>query len=112
QLGRNVAAATLLARAHPLRDVFERLAAWSAGSGALWLAGAAVPGDRRLLVWIPALVVDLAAPYAGYRLPRRGRAATTDWDVEGGHLAERCELFVIIALGESIVVTGATAAAA
>ncbi len=31
-----------------------------------------------------------------------------DWDVEGGHLAERCAGFIIIALGESIVVTGAT----
>ena len=28
--------------------------------------------------------------------------------MEGGHLAERCGLFVIIALGESILVTGAT----
>jgi low temperature requirement protein LtrA len=31
-----------------------------------------------------------------------------DWYVEGGHLAERCAGFIIIALGESIVVTGAT----
>jgi hypothetical protein len=29
---------------------------------------------------------------------------------EGGHFADRCQLFIIIALGESIVVTGATAA--
>jgi low temperature requirement protein LtrA len=37
-----------------------------------------------------------------------GRSNTTDWDVDGHHLAERCALFVIIALGESILVTGAT----
>jgi low temperature requirement protein LtrA len=37
---------------------------------------------------------------------------TTDYDIEGGHFAERCRLFIIIALGESIVVTGATAAQA
>src|SRR5258705_7968014 len=36
------------------------------------------------------------------RLHRRGLA------VEGGHIAERCAGFIIIALGESIVVTGAT----
>jgi low temperature requirement protein LtrA len=112
QVGRSAAAARLLARAHPLRDVFQRLVAWSAASGALWLAGAALPGDRRLLLWIPALAIELSAPYLRYWLPRRGCAATTDWDVEGGHFTERCELFVIIALGESIVVTGATAAAA
>ena len=76
----------------------------------LWLAGAALDGDQRLLLWIPALALDLAAPVAGYWLPGRGRAATTDYDIEGGHFAERCQLFIIIALGESIVVTGATAA--
>jgi low temperature requirement protein LtrA len=107
-----VAAASLLRRDQPLRDVFERLVGWSVASGALWLGGAAVPGDRRLLLWVPALLVELCAPPAGYWLPGRGRASTTDWDIEGGHFTERCELFIIIALGESIVVTGATAAAA
>src|SRR3954464_15973970 len=38
QVGRNAAAARLLRRAQPLRDVFERLVGWSAGSGVLWLA--------------------------------------------------------------------------
>jgi low temperature requirement protein LtrA len=112
QVGRNAAAASLLAREHRLRDVFERLVAWSVLTGVLWLAGAALDGDQRLLLWVPALAVDLAAPVAGYWLPGRGRAATTDWDIEGGHFAERCQLFIIIALGESIVVTGATAAQA
>jgi low temperature requirement protein LtrA len=110
QVGRNSAAASLLAREHPLRDVFERLVAWSIVSGVLWLAGGALDADQRLLLWIPALALDLAAPIAGYWLPGRGRAATTDYDIEGGHFAERCQLFIIIALGESIVVTGATAA--
>ena len=111
QVGRNASAASLLARDHRLRDVFERLFVWSALTGVLWLAGAALlEGDQRLLVWIPALAVELAAPAVGYWLPGRGRAATTDYDIEGGHFAERCQLFIIIALGESIVVTGATAA--
>jgi low temperature requirement protein LtrA len=109
QVGRNVAAARLLRPGHPLRDIFERLVVWSAVSGVLWLAGAALDGDQRLLLWIPALVLDLCAPVAGYWLPRRGRAATTDYDIEGRHFTERCEGFIIIALGESIVVTGATA---
>jgi low temperature requirement protein LtrA len=110
QVGRNVAAAALLPRAHPLRDVFERLVGWSAVSGALWLVGATLDGDQRLLLWAPAVVLDLCAPLAGYWLPGRGRAATTDYDIEGAHFTERCEGFIIIALGESIVVTGATAA--
>jgi low temperature requirement protein LtrA len=110
QVGRNAAAALLLRRGQPLRDIFERLVGWSAASGVLWLAGAALPGDRRLLLWIPAVVLDLCAPVAGYWVPRRGRAVTTDYDIEGGHFTDRCQGFIIIALGESIVVTGATAA--
>jgi low temperature requirement protein LtrA len=112
QVGRNAAAAWLLTRRHRLRDVFERLVVWSAASGVLWLAGAALDSDQRLALWIPALMLELAAPAAGYWLPGRGRAATTDYDIEGGHFAERCHLFIIIALGESIVVTGATASEA
>jgi low temperature requirement protein LtrA len=111
QVGRN-AAAWLLTRRHRLRDVFARLVVWSAASGVLWLAGAALDTDQRLMLWIPALALELAAPAAGYWLPGRGRAATADYDIEGGHFAERCQTFIIIALGESIVVTGATASAA
>ena len=110
QVGRNTAAALHLPRGVRLRDVFERLIVWSAASGALWLAGALLPEEQRLLLWGPALALELAAPAAGYWLPGRGRGVSTDWDIEGNHFAERCQLFIIIALGESIVVTGATAA--
>jgi low temperature requirement protein LtrA len=41
-------------------------------------------------------------------MPGLGRSTTVEWDVEGAHLAERCGLFVIIALGESVLVTGTT----
>ena len=33
----------------------------------------------------------------------------TEWEIDAGHFAERFQLFVIIVLGESIVLTGATA---
>jgi low temperature requirement protein LtrA len=112
QVGRNAAAARLLHRRHRLREVFERLVTWSAASGVLWLAGAALGPDQRLMLWIPALALELAAPAAGYWLPSRGRAVTTEYDIEGIHFGERCQVFIIIALGESIVVTGATASQA
>ena len=110
QVGRNLAGTLLLARGHPLRVVFERLVAWSVASGVLWIGGSLLGGDSRLWLWIPALLVDLAAPLLGYRTPRRGRSTTGDYSIDGGQFAERCQAFVIIALGESIVVTGATAA--
>jgi low temperature requirement protein LtrA len=37
-----------------------------------------------------------------------GRSSIADWDVDGSHMSERCALFVIIAFGESLLVTGAT----
>ena len=41
-------------------------------------------------------------------MPGLGRSNTPDWDIDGGHLAERCSQFVIIALGESVLVTGSS----
>ncbi len=111
QVGRNVASVSLLSRSHALRMVLERICVWSALSGVLWIAGGLAPASLRLAFWGPALLVDLAAPLLGYRTPGLGRAHTDDYPVEGGHFAERFQSFVIIALGESIVVTGASAAA-
>ena len=75
----------------------------------LWVGGAFLPSDARIAIWIVALIVDYAGPYAGYWVPGMGRVGTTDWQIEPSHFAERFQLFVIIALGESIVVTGVTA---
>jgi low temperature requirement protein LtrA len=110
QSGRNVAATLLAPAGHGLRLVFGRLLFWSTLAGILWIAGALADPDARLIVWGAALAVDLLAPALGYPTPGLGRSRTRDYEVEGGHFAERCQGFVIIALGESIVVTGATAA--
>lgn len=111
QVGRNLAAAALLERSHALRVVLERLAAWSLATGVLWLAGALVPASLRFALWGPALAIELAGPIAGYWTPGRGRSTTIDYPVDGGHFAERFQSFLIIVLGESIIVTGATASA-
>jgi low temperature requirement protein LtrA len=110
QVGRNAACLLLLDTVHVLRRVFERIVVWSVASGVLWLAGALVSEGVRLALWGPALAIDLAAPLLGYWAPRLGRASTVDYAVDGGHFAERFQAFLIIALGESIVVTGASAA--
>ena len=111
QVGRNVAAASLLSREHALRLTFERISCWSLFTGALWIAGALAPSGARIPIWAVALALDLLAPLAGYWTPGLGRSETDDYPVEGGHFAERFQSFLIIALGESIVVTGATASA-
>ncbi len=111
QVGRNFAATRLLAREHPLRGTYERIQFWSVASGALWLVGGLVGGSLHIVFWAPALTLELLAPLIGYRTPWHGRSLTSDWNLEGGHFAERFQGFIIIALGESIVVTGATASA-
>jgi low temperature requirement protein LtrA len=87
---------------------FIRIIVWQAGSALFWIAGAIAHGPQRLGLWAIAAGIDTAAPVLGFWVPVLGRSETTDWQVEGSHIAERCSLFVIIALGESVLVTGAT----
>ncbi|GAC1484858.1 MAG: low temperature requirement protein A [Solirubrobacteraceae bacterium] len=110
QVGRNVAAERLIPRGHALQRPFVRIIVWSLLAGVFWLGGALLSGDERLALWIPALLIELAAPLTGYWTPGLGRSRTDEYDIHGSHFAERCQGFIIIALGESIVVTGATAA--
>lgn len=89
---------------------FQRITLWLCCSAVFWIAGGLSEGPLRFALWLIALGIEYAGPAAGFRVPGLGRSVTGDWDVEGGHLAERCALFIIIALGESIIMTGATAA--
>lgn len=90
------------------RRNFTRILAWLALASAFWIAGGVAHGGARMALWAAALGVEFAAPSLGYWLPWMGRSVTGDWNVEGSHFAERCGLFIIIALGESVLVTGAT----
>jgi low temperature requirement protein LtrA len=74
----------------------------------LWVAGGFAHGPARELLWVAALAIEYAAPATGFYTPGLGRSTTAEWDISGEQLAERCQLFVIIALGESILTTGAT----
>jgi low temperature requirement protein LtrA len=108
QVGRTGFAVLTLNASHPLGGGFRRILAWFAASGLLWVAGGLVKDEARYALWLLALGLDYAGPAAGYRTPGLGRSRTEEWTIEGAHFAERCQLFVIIALGESILVTGAT----
>jgi low temperature requirement protein LtrA len=87
---------------------FLRVTIWFGVSGALWVAGGLAEPGLRPMLWGIALAVEYLAPLVLFRVPGLGRSATTDWNISGGHMAERCGLFIIIVLGESILVTGAT----
>ncbi|WP_454645953.1 low temperature requirement protein A [Bradyrhizobium liaoningense] len=85
-----------------------RILAWLSISAVLWIAGGLSEGDTRLWLWIAAVTWEYISPAARFWVPKLGFSSVEAWAVEGGHMAERCGLFVIIALGEAIVVNGAT----
>lgn len=87
---------------------FVRITAWSSAAAALWIWGGFASPEARVPIWTAALFVEYVSPAIGFWLPRLGASRSTDWVIEGSHVAERCGLFVIIALGESILITGAT----
>jgi len=109
QVGRTAFFALAVPRSEPaLKLGFVRILVWLSLSGAFWIGGGLAQGEARLGLWLAALLIEYIGPVARFWVPALGASATTDWSVEGGHMAERCALFIIIALGESIVVTGAT----
>jgi low temperature requirement protein LtrA len=113
QVGRTLYGVAALHRRHDpdddtLRRDQERVLVWAVLAAVPWLVGGLVSGPARMALWLLALAIDYAAPAAGFRVPGLGRSATTDWEIEGQHLAERCQLFLIVAFGESILATGAT----
>jgi low temperature requirement protein LtrA len=109
QVGRSLFAVAVLGSQPGLRRNFQRILTWSAAAGTLWIAGGLVSGLARDWLWLAAVALDSGAPAAGFLVPGLGRSRTSDWTIEGGHLAERCQLFIMIALGESIVDIGVTA---
>lgn len=108
QIGRTLFVVFHLGSSHALSKNFQRMLGWLCISGALWIAGGWSSAEYRLLFWIAAVACEYFSPMIGLWLPGMGRSKTQEWTIEGGHMAERCQLFVIVALGESILVTGAT----
>src|ERR1700712_5167101 len=93
---------------HLARMNAVRITAWLSLSAVFWIAGGFAEGQPRLLLWAVALSIEYISPAARFWIPKYGASQVADWVVEGGHMAERCAGFIIIALGESIVLTGAT----
>jgi low temperature requirement protein LtrA len=108
QVGRFVFAVMATRDEPGLHRNFQRILAWRGVSGLLWLAGGLASASLRPIFWVTAVAVDSSGPACGFITPGLGRSTTRDWNISGAHMAERCELFIIIALGESILVTGGT----
>jgi low temperature requirement protein LtrA len=107
QIGRTTFMVIVL-RGNPLERNFQRVLAWCLVSGALAVGGGLVAGHGRELLWLLAVGVDVVGGMARFATPWLGRSHTSDWTIAGGHFSERCQAFILIALGESIVIIGAT----
>ncbi len=111
QVGRHVFLTFVVASRGTIeRERALQILVWFVASGALWIIGALVGGDGQVAIWLGALAIDYVAPVAVYWVPGRPRLTHETWQVETSHFAERFQLFMIIALGETIVITGATTA--
>jgi low temperature requirement protein LtrA len=93
-------------RGEQLQIVFVRILPWTLLSSAVMLAGATQHGHVREAMWATSIAIDLVGAAFGFWVPRLGGSATTEWTISGSHFAERCQAFVLIALGESIVIIG------
>jgi low temperature requirement protein LtrA len=96
-------------RHHPvLHRNFQHILVWFSLAAVFWVTGGLATGADRERLWLAAVAISYLGPIAGYYAPGLGRASAPDFHFSGKHMAERCQLFLIIALGESILVTGFT----
>lgn len=79
------------------------LAPWFLVAPLVALGGGFLDGDARSIVWALSLAIDVAGTLV--------TGTENDFRISPGHFAERYALFVIIALGESVVAIGVGAAA-
>ena len=114
QVGRCLFVAWAMHRDEPGTGLnMVRAACWFTLSALFWIAGALSRDDElQIGLWLVALAIEYTAPMAFLWVPGLGRSSLNEWLVSGSHMAERCGLFIIIALGEGLVIMGATYAGA
>jgi low temperature requirement protein LtrA len=106
QIGRTGFAVAWLGGQPRLRRNFQRILLWKTAGAALWIAGGLAHGHARAALWAVAVVVEYSAAAVGFVVPGWGRSVPADWPINGEHLAARYQQFVLIALGESLLVIG------
>ncbi|WP_407344511.1 low temperature requirement protein A [Pengzhenrongella phosphoraccumulans] len=83
------------------RSAVTKFATLSLIGLAIALVGGALDTPARSWAWLAVIVADLVAGAVAGR--------SEGWNLRAGHFAERYGLFVIIALGESLIAVGVTA---
>ena len=94
-----------------LREHYFRTLLWVIATTPLWIAGAAVNAEARVLWWALAAAIDQVGRWLAHPIPGR-RLHSENVEFDADHMLERCRLFLLIALGETVFTTGAAIAAA
>jgi low temperature requirement protein LtrA len=93
---------------HQHQHQAERRAArflfWFLVSGVFWIVGAMLPDAPRWTLWAVAVTIDYVAAAARYPTPLLGRVPVGQYEKTTEHLGERYQQFVILALGDIILV--------
>lgn len=106
QVGRSAFVVSRLPGTHPLAANYRRILGWGLIASVFWIAGGLSSPDMRLPLWAMGVLCEYVSPMFGFWLPVLGRSHTSDWTISGSHLVERCQLFVIVALGETVMASG------
>jgi len=107
QVGRTISILFILGKKHQLTPNFTRILGWFLISAVFWITGAFAEEYLRIFIWIIAVLCDYISPMFGFYIPFLGRSdSSKEWTIDGHHLTERSQLFVIIAFGETILMTG------
>ncbi|MET8312010.1 low temperature requirement protein A [Micromonospora sp. NPDC005173] len=108
-IGRPLVLRPLLREHENVQALYTRLAVWASVSGVIWLAGAVMRGNPRIVLWLIAIIVDLVVARFNWPVPGLPRATTSAWAMASTrHLPERYQQLLLIALGETVVSIGLT----
>jgi low temperature requirement protein LtrA len=87
------------------REHYRRVLIWFLATTPLWIVGAVEGIEMRLLWWAIATAIELIGTWLAHPVPGR-RLQSDNVAFDAGHMLERCRLFLLIALGETVLATG------
>ncbi|RKR90310.1 low temperature requirement protein LtrA [Micromonospora pisi] len=102
-VGRGIVLMAVL-RGHTAQIRATRFLFWFVISGFFWIGGIFADDGVRLGLWAVAITIDYVAAGFRYPTPRIGRVPVAQYNKASKHLGERYQQFVILALGDLLLV--------
>jgi low temperature requirement protein LtrA len=91
-------------RGHTAQRRAARFMFWFAVSAIPWLTGAFLGQTAQLALWLLAIAIDLVSAGVRFPTPFLGRVPLEQYDRAREHIGERHQQFIILALGDVILV--------